>query len=330
MPMFQQTAHTMLSEEDIYAAKILVVDDSQDNVKLMLAMLEQEGYTNVSATTMPQEVAEQHRLCKFDLILLDIQMPLMDGFKVMDALHQLAQDAWLPVLAITAHPDHKVNALKAGAMDFMVKPIQFNEILQRIRKMLEVRLLFNNALRNSAAMHQLALHDALTGLPNRRLLDDRIVIALAHARRGRTLVALMYLDLDSFKQINDTWGHDYGDELLQMVSQRLLVAARSEDTVARIGGDEFVLVLGNLTSLQDVHATAQKMINTVATPYTIRDTEVNITASIGISLSDTAPAEGLIRLADAALNEAKRNGKNRYHVDALPCSTDARPQRNLQ
>jgi two-component system cell cycle response regulator len=320
----------MLSEEDIHAAKILIVDDSPDNVTLMLAMLEQEGYVNVSDTTKPQEVAELHRLHKFDLILLDIQMPLMDGFKVMNALHQLAQDAWLPVLAITAHPDHKVSALEAGAMDFMTKPFHLEEILQRIRKMLEVRLLFNRATRNSAAMSHLALHDSLTGLPNRRLLDDRISIALAHARRARTLVALMYVDLDGFKEINDTWGHDYGDQLLQLVSQRLLAAARSEDTVARIGGDEFILVLGDLSSLQDVHATAQKIIDAVASPYVIQQAELSITASIGISLSGSAPAEGLIRVADAALYEAKRNGKNRYHVDALPCATDARPQRNLQ
>ncbi len=320
----------MLSEEDIHAAKILIVDDSPDNIRLMLAMLEQEGYVNISDTTKPQEVAELHRLHKFDLILLDIQMPLMDGFKVMNALHQLAQDAWLPVLAITAHPDHKVSALEAGAMDFMTKPFHLEEILQRIRKMLEVRLLFNRATRNSAAMSHLALHDSLTGLPNRRLLDDRISIALAHARRARTLVALMYVDLDGFKEINDTWGHDYGDQLLQLVSQRLLATARSEDTVARIGGDEFILVLGDLSSLQDVHATAQKVIDAVASPYVIQQAELSVTASIGISLSGSAPAEGLIRLADAALYEAKRNGKNRYHVDALPCATDARPQRNLQ
>ncbi|MDY7574970.1 diguanylate cyclase domain-containing protein [Actimicrobium sp. CCI2.3] len=320
----------MLSEEDIHSAKILIVDDSQDNVRLMLAVLEQDGYVNVSDTTKPQDVAELHRLNKFDLILLDIQMPMMDGFKVMKALQDLAQDAWLPVLAITAHPDHRISALEAGAMDFMVKPFHLDEILHRIHNMLEVRLLFNKATRNGDAMYQLALHDPLTGLPNRRLLDDRISIALAHARRDRTLVALMYMDLDGFKQINDTMGHGHGDELLQLVSQRLVATARSEDTVARIGGDEFVLVMGNLTNLQDVHATAQKMINAVGNPYTICDAEVNITASIGISLSGTAPAEGLIQLADAALYEAKRNGKNRYHVDAPPCATDAFQQRNLQ
>ena len=320
----------MLSEEDIHLAKILIVDDNPDNVTLMLAILNQDGYVNVSETTKPQEVAELHRHQNFDLILLDIQMPVMDGFKVMESLHALGQDDWLPVLAITAHPDHRISALGAGAMDFMVKPFHLDEILHRIHNMLEVRLLFNKAIRNGAAMHQLALHDPLTGLPNRRLLDDRIGIALAHARRNHTWVALMYMDLDGFKHINDTLGHAFGDELLQLVSQRLLAAARGEDTVARIGGDEFVLVIGSLTSLQDVEATAQRMINTVANPFTIRNTEINITASLGIALSGTAPAEDLIRLADAALYEAKRNGKNRFHVGALPHPTDACPQRNLQ
>ncbi|MEB0134809.1 diguanylate cyclase [Actimicrobium sp. CCC2.4] len=320
----------MLSAEDIYAAKILIVDDSPDNILLLLAILDQEGYVNVTATTQPQEVAGLHSARQFDLILLDIQMPVMDGFKVMDALHHLAQDAWLPVLAITAHPDHKITALEAGAMDFMVKPFVLDEILQRIHKMLEVRLLFNKATHNSAAMHHLALHDPLTGLPNRRLLDDRLGVALAHAQRGQTLVALMYMDLDGFKEVNDTWGHDCGDQLLQLVSQRLLSAARREDTVARIGGDEFILVVGDLASLQDVRAIAQKMIDAVASPYTLCDTELSITASIGIALSSTTPADSLIRLADAALYQAKRNGKNRYHVDAPPCATEAPLQRNLQ
>lgn len=306
----------MLSAEDLLDAKILVVDDSSDNVDLLLAMLEQEGYSNISSTTSPTEVVGLHRTHQYDLILLDMQMPLMDGFKVMDGLRELEQDAWLPVLAITAQPGYKNRALEAGAKDFISKPFDFVEVTQRIRNMLEVRLLYNRATRTSEALHRLALHDPLTGLPNRRLLEDRIGTAIEHARRNRSHVAMMYIDLDGFKKVNDTWGHDCGDILLQMVSDRLVSAARGEDTVARIGGDEFMVVLGELSDPADIHVPARKLVATVAEPYQIKGRQVIITTSIGISIYpfDAATVDSLITMSDRALYEAKRNGKNRYHV----------------
>ena len=308
--------HTMLSTEDLLDAKILVVDDSADNVDLLCAMLDQEGYVNVSSTTSPLEVVHLHSVNNFDLILLDIQMPIMDGFKVMDGLRALESDAWLPVLAITAQPGYKNRALEAGAKDFISKPFDFVEVTQRIRNMLEVRLLFNRATRTSEALHRLALHDPLTGLPNRRLLEDRIGTAIEHARRKRTHVAIMYIDLDGFKEVNDTWGHDYGDQLLQMVSDRLVAASRGEDTVARIGGDEFIVVLGELNQPDDIHVPAKKLVAAVAQPYHIKGRDVSVTTSIGISIYpfDAATVDGLITVSDQALYEAKRSGKNRYHV----------------
>lgn len=307
---------TMLSAEDLHDAKILVVDDSADNVDLLLAMLEQEGYGNVKGTTAPEEVVELHRINDYDLILLDIQMPLMDGFKVMEGLRALEQDAWLPVLAITAQSGYKNRALEAGAKDFITKPFDFVEVTQRIRNMLEVRLLYNQATRTSEALHRMALHDPLTGLPNRRLLEDRIGSAIEHARRSRTSVAMMYIDLDGFKAINDTFGHDCGDMLLQMVADRLLKASRGEDTVARIGGDEFVVVLGDLANPDDIHIPARKLIDAVAQPYVIKQQRMMVTTSIGVSIypCDAATFEGLITLSDQALYQAKRSGKNRYHL----------------
>ncbi|GAA4017356.1 GGDEF domain-containing response regulator [Actimicrobium antarcticum] len=309
----------MLSAQDLYAAKILVVDDNRDNVNLLLAILEQEGYSNLDSTTSSLEVVARHKINHYDLIMLDIQMPLMDGFKVMDELRKLEQDAWLPVLAITAQPEHKNTALEAGAKDFISKPFDVVEIIQRIRNMLEVRLHFKNALRNNAELHRLALHDSLTGLPNRRLLEDRISTAIEHAKRKRTHVAVMYIDLDGFKEVNDTLGHESGDSLLQLVSERLINASRGEDTVARIGGDEFMVVLGELNVPEDIHGPAQKILEEVARPYLINDVDVTVTTSIGISIYpfDAASVEMMMSTADQALYEAKRNGRNCYHVASL-------------
>lgn len=306
----------MLSNEDLFHAKILVVDDSLDNVDLLLAMLEQEGYVNVSSTTLPQHVVELHRQHRYDLILLDMQMPEMDGFDVMRGLRELERDAWLPVLAITAQPAYKHRALEAGAKDFISKPFDFIEVLQRIRNMLEVRLLYKQATQTSALLHRLALHDPLTELPNRRLLEDRLDKSIERARRNQSFVGVMYIDLDGFKQVNDTWGHDYGDLLLQQVAQRLVDAARREDTVARIGGDEFVMLLEELTDPRDVHVPATKLIAAVSAPYLIKDIPIAITTSIGISLfpGNTGGVNLLLSLADKALYDAKRSGKNRYQI----------------
>ena len=160
------------------------------------------------------------------------------------------------------------------------------------------------------------MHDSLTGLPNRRLLMDRLSLASAHARRNKSTMAVMYLDLDGFKQVNDTLGHDAGDSLLKMVADRLVEAVRQEDTVARMGGDEFVIALGELTHAGDVDSLVSKVIQAVSQPYRIQDRDVGVTASVGVGIFPLhgEGAETLMKSADLALFEAKRSGKNDYRI----------------
>ena len=132
----------MINDEDILHARILIVDDQPANVALLQQMLEQEGYDNVASTMNPQEVCALHRRNRYDLILLDLQMPGMDGFQVIEALKTNEQDSYLPVLVITAQPGHKLRALRAGARDFISKPFDLVEVKTRIHNMLEVRLLY--------------------------------------------------------------------------------------------------------------------------------------------------------------------------------------------
>src|SRR6185295_18101997 len=122
------------------------------------------------------------------------------------------------VLAVTAHPAHKLRALQCGAKDFISKPLDLAEVLMRVHNMLEVRLLHEAARDHGKELESLALHDPLTGLANRRLLDEKMAMALAHARRNKSAVALVCLDLDGFKQVNDSLGHGVGDVLLKMVA----------------------------------------------------------------------------------------------------------------
>ncbi len=308
----------MVNADDILNASILIVDDQEANVQLLEHMLRDIGYRCITSTMDPQAVCALHRDNRYDLILLDLQMPGMDGFQVMEGLKEIETDAYLPVLVITAQPGHKLRALNAGAKDFISKPFDLMEARTRIHNMLEVRLLYRQLEQYSRALESLALHDALTGLPNRRLLFDRLALAIAHAHRNKSTMAVMVLDLDGFKQINDTLGHDAGDTLLRMVADRLVAAVRQEDTVARLGGDEFVIALWESNHADGVARLVSKVIRAVSQPYRIHDRDVNITASVGVGIYPThgEEAETLMKSADLALYDAKRAGKNNYRIAA--------------
>jgi len=308
----------MISPADYLNANILIVDDQEANVQLLEQMLGEAGYQNITSTMDPQAVCALHRDNHYDLILLDLQMAGMDGFQVMESLKEIEADGYLPVLVMTAQPDHKLRALAAGAKDFISKPFELMEAKARIHNMLEVRLLYKQLEEYSRALESLAMHDALTGLPNRRLLMDRLSSSIAHARRNKSTMAVMYLDLDGFKEINDTLGHDAGDMLLRMVADRLAAAVRQEDTVARMGGDEFVIGLWELNHAEGVAKLVTKVIQAVSQPYRIQDREVRITASVGVGIYPLHgdEVETLMKSADLALYEAKRTGKNVYRIAA--------------
>src|SRR5665647_3094385 len=302
----------MVSAADILNASILIVDDQEANVQLLEQMLHEAGYRCITSTMEPRTVCALHRGNQYDLILLDLQMPGMDGFQVMEGLKEIKTDGYLPVLVITAQPGHKLRALAAGAKDFISKPFDQVEVKTRIYNMLEVRLLYKQLEHHNRALESLALHDALTGLPNRRLLMDRLSLAIAHARRNKGTMAVMYLDLDGFKQINDTLGHDAGDALLCMVAARLLGAVRQEDTVARVGGDEFVIALPELSHAEDMAELVSKVIKAVSQPWSFQGRSARVTASVGVSIYPThgEDVETLMKSADLALYEAKHSGKN--------------------
>ena len=367
----------MISVPDIFNAKILIVDDQEANVRLLDLMLNRAGYTSITSTMDPQTVYEMHRQNHYDLILLDLQMPIMDGFQVMEGLKELELDSYLPVMAITAQPGHKLSALKRGAKDFISKPFDRVEVLTRIHNMLEVRLLYSELKRYSLVLEQtmqelrevgaglrimeaalsrekaaldvqvlqlqqanarlvittteahklaeevqtgkvqlnhLAHHDVLTDLPNRLLLNDRLVQAIALARRQSQQLALMFLDLDHFKHINDSLGHAIGDQLLRSVANRLGASVRSSDTVCRQGGDEFVILLADVEHAKDAVLCAQKILAALSASHLIDQLELYVTVSIGISIypDDAQDADTLLKNADTAMYYAKAGGRNNY------------------
>ena len=184
-------------------------------------------------------------------------------------------------------------------------------------------------LAHQEEIRYLAYHDALTGLPNRSNFNDRIEELVKIARRTATPLGLMFIDLDRFKNVNDTLGHSVGDQLLQQVSERLSASLRAGDTVGRLGGDEFAIVLSNFSSAQDAHLVAQKIMAGFDEPFRLEGSDIYVTASIGITLypDDSTDQDTLIKNADAAMYRAKEGGRNAYRF--YTAEMNARALENL-
>jgi diguanylate cyclase (GGDEF)-like protein len=181
-------------------------------------------------------------------------------------------------------------------------------------------------------MKSLVYRDALTGLPNRRLFEDRLAIALAHAHRYRHRIAVVFIDLDRFKQVNDTLGHAAGDELLRAVARRLRTCVREADTVARLAGDEFTLLLPGLNYAEDVSAISRKLLDALRRPFKVDGQEVRVTSSGGIALypEDGEDEEALLRSADTAMYRAKERGRDDFQLFSPALAEKALERRALE
>ncbi|QOR39209.1 EAL domain-containing protein [Billgrantia diversa] len=169
---------------------------------------------------------------------------------------------------------------------------------------------------NEERIRRLAYYDALTGLPNRRLLEDRLELAIRHAHRNQSRLAVIFVDLDHFKEVNDALGHAFGDELLVMMAERLQLRLREDDTLARLGGDEFLVLLPDLEEVDEVARVARRLVEAVREPCVIEGQEFRLGCSLGISLypDDASTAESLVHNADVAMYRAKQEGRNGYRL----------------
>lgn len=251
----------------------------------------------------------------FDVVLLDLSLPDTEG---LDGLSQLVRRAPSTPIIVCSGAGQEALALSAlheGAQDYLIKGrTSADQLLRSIRYAIERK-------RCEARLVDLAMYDSLTGLANRTLLQERVVSASRRANRSEQPFALLFLDLDGFKAVNDTFGHPQGDRLLQSVAERLQAITREVDTVARLGGDEFILVLENLKAADHAAVVAQKALSSLSKPFTLDGRHVMVGASVGVSLypADTTDLEQLLSLADAAMYQAKRGGRNqfRFHHDLI-------------
>lgn len=313
--------------------KILVVDDTSANLVAMRRLLRPVDAEIVEADGGEAALAA----CiddEFALVLLDVNMPGMDGFEVATLLQDEASTRDMPIIFLTAAYGDDVSRLKgyhAGAVDFITKPVEPAILLSKVRVFLELhqrRLELQQTLNTLAqrneelleAQRQLqyqAYHDPLTGLPNRALFRDRLDQALSRSIRERSLFAVLYVDIDGFKPVNDRFGHDAGDAVLKQISDRLRGAVRDSDTVARLGGDEFAVIANEIQHEADALAFGEKLCLRLSEPYPL-DIPADaippkLGASIGIAICPQhgIHAEKIVQAADAAMYTAKNGGKSR-------------------
>jgi len=317
--MFDIAAHA----DPAHPPSVLVVDDVPENIHELLEALKDE-YRIMVAGSGIKALEIVHGATPPDLVLLDVVMPEMDGYEVCRRIKATPAGNRIPVIFVTVigTTEEKVLGFELGAADYITKPFDIDEVKARIRTHLELarlRRFLEDLVAQRTAMLEvseekyriLAHRDGLTGLPNRALFAELLAHAILHANSSGIQFALLSLDLDNFKIINESLGHHLGDEMLIEVGRRLQALLPESDAVARIGGDEFGVILGSGEGMPGVDLLAQRMIDAVAEPFLLEGNRVYVGVSIGIALypADGKEAEILQSNADAALNQAKTQGR---------------------
>jgi two-component system cell cycle response regulator len=297
---------------------VLLVEDSAAIRALVRRMLVAGGHTVVEAAGGVAALAacrEQHP----DVVLLDVEMPEMSGWDVLAAMKADPDLRDVPVVFLTGRSDttDMVDGLRLGAHDYLRKPCEPTELLARVQAAARVKRLQDELRQRNEDLDRISRTDALTGLRNRRHVEEYLAKLTSLARRNHEPIAVLVIDIDHFKSVNDELGHDAGDAVLREVASRMQDSVRLEDMVGRWGGEEFLVVLPN-TADHGAAELAERLRQVVAdTPYRLPDGDaVQVTISVGCSTSLIDDAGRLVRSADAAMYEAKQTGRNRVVVAA--------------
>jgi len=285
---------------------VLIVDDDQSTRMTVASVLEREGY-QVELGANGRDAVRLFQILRPNVVIMDAMMPIKDGFEACKEIKALPGGANVPVLITTALESEKSVdlAFESGAADFVPKPINLSVLRQRVKRLLAKQSADQH-------VHKLAYKDALTGLPNRTAFVEQFQQELEHAQRTETQVAIFFIDLDRFKDINDSMGHGAGDILLKALSGRLKNCIRSGDMLARIGGDEFVVVLSDVKDELTPDQVAKSMLAALEEPFNLAGNEVFAGVSIGIAMypNDGLSKDALLKNADTAMYTAKAAGRN--------------------
>lgn len=288
--------------------QLLLVEDSASDRDFLVECLSRQGTEELSLVHA-ERLAEALELLgsrDFDVVLLDLDLPDASGLAGVEAIQQI--DNELPIILLSSEHDEQfaISAVHRGVQDYLVKWEGDGRLISRsIRYAVERK-------RTESHLQFLAQYDPLTGVGNRQHFSEQLSKASGRAEREGHKLALLFLDLDNFKDVNDAMGHDVGDELLVQLSRRLRAALRVGDTLARMGGDEFAVLCENVTDIDAIDMLARKVVTAIAEPFDLKHRRLFVTGSVGITLYPNDGRDGgkLVKNADIAMYEAKADGKN--------------------
>jgi diguanylate cyclase (GGDEF)-like protein len=335
-------------------ARLLVVDDIADNRAILNRFLRRRGYEIVEAENGAEAldlIAGQ----SFDAVLLDVLMPVMNGLETLKRIRAAHSPSKLPVIMVTAKVESKdiVEALELGANDYITKPIDFSIALARVQSQLarqqaerslahyveklehtnrQLEHEIAERKQSEAQVRYMAHHDSLTGLANRVQFREQLARTLARVEEHGGNFALLFIDLDQFKMINDTLGHRVGDLLLALISERLQNAASESDTVARLGGDEFAIIQMTKERPEEAGLLADRIMKAIALPFDIETHQLVVGCSIGIAWApdDGKDPDQLLANADLALYRAKAEARGSYRYFEVGMNERAQARRVLE
>jgi len=307
----QDIAGTMAGE-----GLVMIVDDEEFVIELIHGFLESAGYKRFISTSDSPKAIDLMQRERPQVVLLDINMPQMNGFQILEAMRSDPALQHIPAIVLTSadDPETKLKALGLGASDFLRKPVDFSELVLRLR----------NTLAAKAYQDYLAYYDRATGLANRQRFMNELERALRDSQEDSCMGAVLEFDLDRFKQINEALGPAAGDRVIEEAGRRIRGtmhslsragdAAAVQGVAARSGGDEFSVVLPAVSNVQHAARVAESLLRALALPYQIDGKELHVTASAGLALfpADGTIIDELVKNAAAALHQAKQAGRNSY------------------
>jgi two-component system cell cycle response regulator len=311
-------AGEMLLEPDP-SGRILIVEDRPESVAWFRASLEpKNSLVDVSGF---EEALIRARGGDFDLIVVSLGIRAFDGLRLCSHLRSIPEARNTPILVLVSDGENRklTQAIDMGVNDYLMRPVDRNELLARVRTQLRKKRYGDRLRHNMQLSVEMAITDQLTGLHNRRYMTRHLDTLLKNASPGKP-ISFLILDIDYFKSVNDSHGHDIGDEVLREFAGRVSASVRGIDLACRYGGEEFVVVMPD-TDPGFAYAVAERLRQSVETapfPITRPPGQLNITVSVGIasSLGGADTSEGLLRRADQALYRAKREGRNRVIAEA--------------
>jgi two-component system, cell cycle response regulator len=291
----------------VTAPTVVVAEDSLVIRAVLVEQLESRGYRVVQAADGEQALAACRR-DRPDVVLLDVEMPELDGHAVVARVKADPLLADIPVVFVTSRvtTEDVVEGLRLGAHDYLRKPFEPSELLARVHAAVRIKALQDELRLRNAELELASRTDALTGLPNRRHLEEQL-----QRRAGNAQLSVLLLDIDRFKQVNDTRGHAAGDEVLRVVAGRLREAVRTADVAGRWGGEEFLVVLPATATVEAAILGERVRQAIAAAPVPLPDAPLAVTASVGVASGGLDGWEGLVRRADTGLYAAKDGGRNR-------------------